>query len=54
VIAPQGVRARRAVADRFARLRNLTGDPIAPFLEAPCEQETRDPEPRDERAEVAW
>jgi hypothetical protein len=51
--APPAVRARRAFGDRITRLRNLAGDPVAPFLDAPCEREARDDEAVAERTEVA-
>lgn len=36
--APQVAPVRRALAERVLRLRGSIGDPVAPFLDAPCHQ----------------
>ena len=38
VFAPPVAPVRRVLAERALRLRGAMGDPVAPFLDAPCHQ----------------
>lgn len=38
-LAPPVAPLRRAAIERLLRLRAMLGDPVAPFLDAPCHQE---------------
>ena len=41
-LAPTLGPVRRVAAERWLRLRGMLGDPVAPFLEAPCHQDAQD------------
>jgi hypothetical protein len=39
VLAPSVAPIRRAAVERLLRLRAMLGDPVAPFMDAPCHRE---------------